>query len=50
MVTEHEKDHEKNTLGIRLINTLLHQYFIHGGILSKETVEKTAFQKTLELS
>lgn len=40
------KVHEKNTLGIRLLNTLLHQYFINDG-LKEEEVKKTTFQKTL---
>ncbi len=39
---------EKNTLGIRLLNTLLHQYFINDGVLRKEVVEKSTFQQTLE--
>lgn len=43
------KEHEKNTLGIRLINTLLHQYFINGGKIEEEEVKKTTFQKTLTL-
>jgi ATP-dependent protease Clp ATPase subunit len=42
--------HEKNTLGIRLINTLLHQYFIKGGVLTEKTVKTSSFQKTLSLS
>lgn len=41
-------NYEKNTLGARLMNTLIHQYFIHGGIKDKEA-KKTSFQKTLEL-
>ena len=40
------KVHEKNTLGIRLLNTLLHQYFINGGLVQDE-VERVTFQKTL---
>ena len=39
---------EKNDIGARLINTLIHQYFIEGGLKDKE-VKKTTFQKTLEL-
>jgi ATP-dependent protease Clp ATPase subunit len=42
-------EHEKNTLGIRLLNTLLHQYFINGGKLRKEEVKATTFQKHLSL-
>lgn len=41
-------NYEKNTIGVRIINTLLHQYFIEGGIKEKET-KKVTFQKTLEL-
>ena len=33
----------------RMINTLLHQYFIEGGIKEKEA-KKTTFQKTLSLA
>jgi ATP-dependent protease Clp ATPase subunit len=42
------ESYEKNTLGVRMINTLLHQYFIEGGLTEKET-KKTTFQKTLSL-
>ncbi len=44
------KAHDKNTLGIRLINTLLHQYFINGGKLPEDTTRDIAFQTTLELA
>ena len=40
--------YEKNTIGVRVINTLLHQYFIEGGIKEKEA-KKVTFQKTLQL-
>lgn len=40
---------EKNTIGVRLINTLIHQYFIEGG-LTKKAVKKTTFQKTMSLT
>lgn len=40
------KNHENNTLGIRLISNLLHQYFIRGG-LTEETVKVASFQSTL---
>lgn len=43
-----EDNHEKNTIGVRMINTLIHQYFIEGGIQSKQA-KKTTFQKTLSL-
>lgn len=44
-----EKTHEKNTLGIRLLTSLLNQYFISGGILSPPQIESIAFTKTLQL-
>jgi ATP-dependent protease Clp ATPase subunit len=37
---------DKNTLGIRLINTMLHQYFINGGKLSIKNAKKSSFQNT----
>ena len=42
------ENYEKNTIGVRMINTLIHQYFIEGGI-SKKEAKKTSFQKTLSL-
>lgn len=42
------ENYEKNTIGVRMINTLIHQYFIEGGITKKEA-KKTSFQKTLSL-
>lgn len=44
------RNHEKNTLGIRVINTLLHQFFINGGKLPEIEMKKTAFQTTMELA
>lgn len=41
-----EANYEKNTIGVRMINTLIHQYFIEGGLKEKEA-KKTTFQKTL---
>lgn len=41
-------NYEKNTIGVRMINTLIHQYFIEGGIKEKEA-KKTSFQKTMTL-
>lgn len=41
-------NYEKNTLGVRMINTLIHQYFVEGGLKEKES-KKTTFQKTLTL-
>lgn len=40
--------YEKNTIGVRVINTLIHQYFIEGGI-KKNQAKKATFQKTLSL-
>lgn len=42
-------NYEKNTIGVRIVNTLLHQYFIEGG-LKEKAVRKTSFQKTLALT
>lgn len=42
-------NYDKNTLGVRLINTLLHQYFIEGGLKAKRA-KKVTFQKTLSLT
>ena len=39
---------EKNTIGVRMINTLIHQFFIEGGIKAKES-KKVVFNKTLSL-
>lgn len=44
------KAYEENTLGIRLINTLLHQYFINGGKLIDDEVKGTTFQKKMKLN
>jgi hypothetical protein len=45
-----EREHEKNTLGIRLINTLLNQYFINGGKLIEEETKKVSFHTTLDFN
>lgn len=42
-----ERLHEKNTLGIRILNTLLNQYFINNGKLDSEEIKQSSFQKTL---
>lgn len=44
-----EASYENNTLGVRLINTLIHQYFIQGGLKEKEA-KKITFQRTLSLA
>jgi len=41
--------YEKNTLGARMINTLIQQYFIKGGVLNLDDAEEITFQDTLEL-
>lgn len=43
-----QKTYEMNTLGARLINTLVHQYFIKGGLVEQE-VKEVSFQKKLTL-
>lgn len=44
-----EEYYENNTLGARLVNTLIHQYFIKGGEIGFEETKEIAFQKKLEL-
>lgn len=44
-----QKNFEMNTLGARLISTLIHQYFIRGGKLDDEEVKEISFQKKLSL-
>lgn len=44
-----QKHYEMNTLGARLISTLIHQYFIKGGNLSSEDVKTISFEKKLTL-
>ena len=41
--------YDKNTLGARMINTLIQQYFIKGGVLNMEDAKEVTFQKTLSL-
>ena len=43
-----EKNYENNTLGARLVNTLIHQYFIKGGKLGLEEVKEISFQKHID--
>lgn len=43
-----KKNYEMNTLGARLINTLIHQYFIKGKFVEKE-VKNVSFQKKLKI-
>ena len=44
-----EDSYHENTIGVRIINTLLHQYFIEGSLKKKE-VKRTTFQTKLTLS
>lgn len=44
-----QKNYEFNTLGARLINTLINQYFIKGGILGDGEVKEISFQKKLKM-
>ena len=41
--------YDKNTLGARMINTLIQQYFIKGGVLNLEDAKEITFQKKLSL-
>ncbi len=43
-----KRNHEMNTLGARLVNTLIHQYFIKGKLIEEEVAD-IAFQKQLTL-
>lgn len=43
-----KSNYENNTLGGRMINTIINQYFIKGGKL-EETIEQITFQKKLSL-
>lgn len=42
--------HDQNTLGIRLLNTLINQYFINDGRLDADEVEQSTFHKTLSFT
>ena len=41
--------YDNNTLGARLINTLLHQYFLNGGKLPEKAKKSSSFQKKLTM-
>ena len=43
------KHYENNTLGARMINTLIQQYFIKGGVLNMDDVKEITFQNKLTL-
>ncbi len=42
-------NYEQNTLGVRMVNTLIHRYFIKGGKLVSKEAKKATFQKQLAL-
>lgn len=42
-----KSEYDNNTLGIRMINTLLHQYFISGGKINSKESKKITFQTKL---
>lgn len=42
-------NYEKNTLGIRMVNTLIHRYFIKGENAFTSQTKRIAFQKTLQM-
>jgi ATP-dependent protease Clp ATPase subunit len=44
-----QRNYENNTLGARMIKTLIHQYFITGGKLSDNEEKKSTFQDKIEL-
>lgn len=44
-----QKFHENNTLGARMINTLIQQYFIKGGVLNMDDAKEITFQNKLTL-
>lgn len=41
--------YDTNTLGVRILSMLIHQFFIGGGKLPSKEKKKTSFQKRLEL-
>lgn len=43
-----QKNYEMNTLGARLINTMIHQYFIKGKLIESD-IKEISFQKKLSL-
>ena len=42
--------HETNTLGIRLLNTLINQYFINDGKLVVQEAQHSSFQRSLQFN
>ena len=45
-----KQNYNNNTLGARIINTLINQYFIKGGKLGIEDVEEVTFQEQMQLN
>ena len=45
-----QESYDNNTLGARLITTLLHQYFLNGGKLPEKVKKATSFQTKLKLA
>lgn len=45
-----KSSYDNNTIGIRLINTLIHKYFINGGMLENTDIQQVAFQTSLQLN
>tara|TARA_R110000744_G_C19371770_1_gene563230 strand:- start:72719 stop:73528 length:810 start_codon:yes stop_codon:yes gene_type:complete len=50
IMTALKESYENNTLGARLINTLLHQYFLNGGSLPEKVSKKASFQRKLQMT
>ena len=44
-----KENYDNNTLGARMINTLINQYFIKGGFDKNNDVKKVTFQKKMKL-
>lgn len=42
------QNYKNNTLGARMVNTIINQYFIQGSSLKKEDTEKITFQESME--
>lgn len=41
------ENYESNTLGVRMLNTLIHQFFVHGTL--KKVAKQVTFQRTLDM-
>lgn len=50
ITTAIKENYELNTLGARMITTLLHQYFLNGGKLPEKVKKTATFQKKLTLT